>query len=169
MGAAVVDITDELLAGLGRLLEFVDSGRVGLEDVAGVRRVFERADLALTKTVACTAGGTSFNALGFRDVGDWFAAATGARRGEGRARCQRAKLLVLLPLVDAAVTGGKFGSSHLACLTVAVTRERELLAVRDQQVFVDFAAMLDASQFARVVNRWVALADDELGRPHRGR
>ena len=130
--------------------------------------MFERADLVLTKAVACMAGGTSFNRLGFRDVGDWFAAATGPRRGEGWARCQRAKLLVLLPQVDAAVTGGKFGSSHLACLTVAVAKERELLAVRDQQVFVDFAAIWTASQFARVVNRWVALADDELKDPTAG-
>ncbi len=155
MRAAVADITDELVEGLGRLLDAVACGSVGLDDVPGFRRVYELADLALTRAVAKSADGTCFNALGFRDVGDWFAAATGARRGEGRARCQQAKLLELLPSVDAAVAAGKFGSSHLACLALAVTRARESLAIRDQYVFVDFAVVLDASQFAKVVNRWL--------------
>ncbi len=168
MGTAVADISDELVEGLDRLLECVGAGQVGLDDVAGVRRVYELADLALTRALAASSEGKSFNALGFRDVGDWFAAKTGARRGEGRARCQRAKALDLLPRVDAAVAAGEFGSSHLACLAAAVTKEREALAVRDQHVFVDFAAVLDASQFARVVNRWVALADDELKDPTAG-
>lgn len=165
MGTVLADMTKEAGEVFARLLLAVSETVVTGDDVIAVRRLVDTAELVCTRMVATFAGETSFHDLGHRDVGSWLSAKTGARRTEGHARCEQARLLDELPEVNSAVLAGVFSVGHVRCLSAAVTRKRLVLAQRDQGVFVNAAARLDASQFAQVVQRWVALCDDELCDP----
>ncbi len=163
--AALVDITEGLGEGFARLMLYVSEHVLCADDVVAVRRLVDTAELACTRTVAKFAREAEFRELGFRDIGSWMAAKTGSRRTEGHARCEQAKLLEDLPEVAAAVLAGTFSAAHLRCLSASVSRKRLALAQRDQHVFVQAAVWLDASLFSQLVQRWVALADDELCDP----
>ena len=165
MDAALADITSGVVDGFAKLMAHVTDQTLSPDDVLAVRRLVEVAELVCTRAVSRLAETTCFAELGHRDVGAWLAAAAGARRSEGHARCEQARLLDDFGLVCDAVMAGEFSHAQLRCLSAAVTAKRLLLAKRDEQVFVDAAARLDASQFALVVARWVAFADDELCDP----
>jgi Domain of unknown function (DUF222)/HNH endonuclease len=165
MGAALADITKEAGEVFARLMVHVSDELLSPDDVLAVRRLVEVAELVCTRAVSRLAESTCFPELGHRDVGAWLAAEAGARRSEGHARCEQARLLDDFLLIRDAVSAGRFSQSHLRCLAGVLTAKRLVLARRDEQVFVDAAAMLDASLFARLVQRWAALADDELCDP----
>lgn len=166
MEAALADITDGLGEGFAKLMLYVSEHDLCADDVVAIRRLVDTAELVCTRTVAKFAIDAEFRELGFRDIGSWMAAKTGARRTEGHARCEQARLLEDLPQVAAAVLAGTFSAAHLRCLSASVSRKRLALAQRDQAVFVNAALWLDASLFSQVVQRWVALADDELCDPN---
>ncbi len=166
MDAALADIAAGLGEGFAELMLYVSEHPLSEADVVAVRRLVDTAELVCTHTVAKFATEAEFRELGMRDVGSWLAAKTGARRTEGHARCEQARVLEDLPEVASAVLAGTFSAAHLRCLSANVNRKRLELAKRDQAVFVDAASRLDASQFSQVMQRWVALADDELSDPN---
>ncbi len=165
MDAVLADISAGVAEGFAKLMVHVTEHPLSPEDVLAVRRLVEVAETVCTRAVARLAESTCFRDLGFRDVSAWLAARSGARRSEGHTRCSQEKLLDDFGLVRAAAADGKFSQTHLRCLAGAVTAKRFDLAKRDEQVFVNAAAMLDASLFAQLVQRWVSLADDELCDP----
>ena len=163
--STLAEITAGVADGFAQLLLYVSEHPLSGDDVVAVRRLVDTAEFVCTQTVSQFAAGTEFHELGHRDVGSWLAATTGARRTEGHARCEQARLLEVLDEVNSAVLAGTFSAAQLRCLSAAVTRRREGLAKRDQTVFVNAAETLDASQFALVVQRWAALVDDQLSDP----
>ena len=160
-----MDITVGVAEGLAKLMVHVTEQPLSPDDVLAVRRLVETAESVCTRAVSRLAETTSFRDMGFRDVSAWLAARSGARRSEGQVRCAQEKLLADFELVREAAAVGKFSQAHLRCLSAAVTAKRLELAKRDEQVFVNAAAMLDATLFAQVVQRWTALTDDELCDP----
>ena len=168
MDAALAVITSGVAEGFAKLMLHVSEHQLSGDDVVAVRLLLDTAEFVCTHTVSRFAADVDFKDLGHRDVGSWLSAATGARRTEGQSRCEQARLLDELPQVNSAVLAGTFSAAQLRCLSASVTRRRLVLAQRDQEVFVNAAAALDASQFALVVQRWVALADDEIDDPASG-
>jgi hypothetical protein len=146
------------------LIDF-DSASTSTADVVAVRRLIDRTELLCTAMVTRVHQQSTHQDDGYRTVGDWLTAKTGVRKSEGTQRVSHAALLSQLPVFGAAVMTGATTIDHLNILAIAITTERLALAIRDEQLITTFATERDASQFAVLMRKWVACADDVLGDP----
>ncbi len=168
--SAVVDLGEQLVTAVTTLQTAIatigaGSFRVDRDAVITARRLVDLAEVLCTRAVGVFAADQGFRDDGYPDIGSWMAANTKARQHEGLTRRDQHQVLDLLPQLAAAVDAGDIGINQLRILTTAVTKERELLAQRDESVLVHWAATLSVFQYAQFINKWAALCDDELHEP----
>ncbi len=169
----VVTISEELGLAL-RLLRHVlgrfatEPVHIDRESVLVCRQLVDASEVICTRAVGVFDADRAFVNDGCVDTPSWLATYANTRSSEGLARRDDSSVLNLLPKLSAAVDNGTVGVAHLRMLATAVTGERALLAVRDETFLVGWAQRLTVRQFQTLVNRWVALCDDELHDPTGG-
>jgi Domain of unknown function (DUF222)/HNH endonuclease len=160
-----VSIIDSLLSDL---FELLPSQPVCVADLVDVQRVLSRIDLFCTRMVAAYAVDGSCVDDGFRDVAAVLAFHAHSRKSEGTGRLRNSHVLSGLSKFDAAAESGLLPRVHVGLMATFVTPERELLAVRDEEVLLGFALQFDAAGFMKIMQRWALLCDDELKDPTAG-
>ncbi len=141
---------------------------VTLGDLVVARRLVDLAELACTRALDSIDDGRSFVDEGCADLGSWLSANTHARQAEALTRRGHNSALKLLPLFSAALHAGRVGVGHLRILAIAVTTEREPIAVDQEAFLVQSASKLSVLQFGQFMRHWAALCDDALNDPKAG-
>jgi Domain of unknown function (DUF222)/HNH endonuclease len=151
-----------LLAGL---MSELPRRTVSAGDVVVSRALVDMSELFCTHMVARYADDGCHVDDGFPTMSAFLAEKARVRKSEGNNRVRRMSVLNVLGLFHEAAIVGDITSSHVELIASAVTQPRVMLALRDQQVLLDWACHLDASGFATIVHKWVSLCDDELSDP----
>jgi Domain of unknown function (DUF222) len=165
MGERIDDLIGVARAAVDQVLSELTTIDISGSTVKELRSLLDRVEL-----------GTTFAYNRFRESGDflldgyangpaWLAANTNALRGEGHARKDQAELLDLLGSFGDSFHRNRIGYIQIKTLASVVSEERRPLAVRDEQVLLEAAEALTASEFKTIVRRWVSLCDDELSDP----
>ncbi|GEL95518.1 HNH endonuclease signature motif containing protein [Cellulomonas composti] len=101
---------------------------------------------------------------GDRDLAAWHARTTRDGAQVAGARARAAALVAAMPAVDAALGDGRLTEAHVAVLARTAARATPVVAAaladpRVQDGLVAQGARLDAREYARAVERWVAAVD----------
>ncbi|MEZ5142040.1 MAG: DUF222 domain-containing protein [Acidimicrobiales bacterium] len=123
----------------------------------------ERVQAALAVLAGSVDGSGQWAVEGATSPSAWLMAETPMVSGAARRTVACGRLVSRFAITGAAVAEGSVTAAHAEVLAGAVlAKGRDRLYGRDEAVLVDAARRLPVEAFARVVRRWVHLADDEL-------
>ena len=162
MTVAALTRLEDLTSAVAGVRREVLAGSVDEALVVGLRGLADQLDVVLTHAVTLFADRTSFASLGYGSAGAWMADRAMTWKSEPGVRRRQAVLLGELAVFAGVLDEGRVGVAHLKVLCEAVTDQRLVFALRDEQVIVDAALVCTPAMFARALRYWVALCDDEL-------
>ena len=135
--------------------------------VKELRALLDRVDLGTTFAYNRFRESGNYVLEGYGSGPAWLAANTSALGHEGHARREHAELLDLLGSFGDSFHQNRIGYTQIKTLAAVITAARRPLALRDEQVLLEAAEALTASEFRLAVRKWVSLCDDELYDPTR--
>jgi hypothetical protein len=135
------------------------------EDVIAARRFRDLADHVLSRIAEQHAHNGDWAGTGAKNYTSWFAEHTLAAQFDADKRLAACQLMTELHRLRYAVENGLMTAEHLQTMVRVITPKRRHLAVRDQDVLVEYACSLQLADFRTLMANWAAKADDALNDP----